>query len=116
LQAPEWRRARRRVPTPVTLDPVTERLDEEKLELLREWGEGLTSDQRDEVRAAGRAIQLLIEEIERLHVDLWHATQTLAAQGADVEPEAMPAAAEATPAVDLAQRLRARFSKFGASA
>ena len=48
-----------------------ERLDEERIELLRRWGEGLSSDGRDEVRAAGRAISILIEEIERLHVDLW---------------------------------------------
>ncbi len=43
-----------------------ERLDEEKIELLRRWGVGLQSDERDELRAAGRAILLLIEEIERL--------------------------------------------------
>ncbi len=47
------------------------RLDEEKLELLRRWGEGLEHDTREELRAAGRAILLLIEEIEHLHVDLW---------------------------------------------
>ena len=48
-----------------------ERLDEQKIDLLRRWGEGLESDGREELRAAGRAILLLIEEIERLHVDLW---------------------------------------------
>jgi len=50
-----------------------ERLDEAKIETLRTWGEGLRSDPRDEVRAAGRAITLLVEEIERLNIDLWHA-------------------------------------------
>lgn len=50
-----------------------ERLDEQKIELLRQWGEGLGDDPREELRAAGRAIQLLIEEIEHLHVDLWSA-------------------------------------------
>ncbi len=50
-----------------------ERLDEAKIETLRAWGEGLRSDPRDEVRAAGRAITLLVEEIERLNIDLWHA-------------------------------------------
>jgi hypothetical protein len=34
------------------------------------WGEGRARDDRDEVRAAGHAILLLIEEIEHLHVDL----------------------------------------------
>jgi hypothetical protein len=48
-----------------------EPLDEEKIDLLRRWGEGLERDGRDELRAAGRAIMLLIEEIERLHVELW---------------------------------------------
>jgi hypothetical protein len=54
---------------------VSERLDEQKLTILRRWGDGLTRDGRDEVRAAGRAILLLSEEIERLHVDLWHARE-----------------------------------------
>ena len=46
-------------------------LDAEKLGLLRRWGTGLQSDAREEVAAAGRAITLLIEEVERLHVLLW---------------------------------------------
>lgn len=54
-----------------------ERLDEEKIELLRRWGVGLQSDERDELRAAGRAILLLIEEIERLHVEHWNAQEPL---------------------------------------
>ena len=58
------------------------RLDEEKLATLRRWGEGLTRDQRDEVRAAGRAILLLSEEVERLHVDLWHAREEARAASA----------------------------------
>ena len=57
-----------------------DRLDEEKLEMLRTWGEGLVSDGRDEIRAAGRAISMLVEEIERLHVDLWHARQDTAGE------------------------------------
>lgn len=53
-------------------ETLGERLDEEKLETLRAWGAGLSSDARDEIRAAGRAIQLLIEEIDLLNVDLWN--------------------------------------------
>ena len=49
-----------------------ERLDEEKIGILRSWGAGLSADERDEVRAAGKAIELLIDEIELLHVDLWN--------------------------------------------
>jgi len=51
---------------------VSARLDEEKLEMLRSWGDGLAHDPRDEVRAAGKAILMLVEEVELLHVDLWH--------------------------------------------
>jgi hypothetical protein len=50
-----------------------QRLDEAKVETLRAWGEGLRTDPRDEVRAAGRAITMLVEELERLNIDLWHA-------------------------------------------
>jgi hypothetical protein len=48
------------------------RLDETKIDILRNWGEGLSGDPREEVRAAGKAITLLVEEIERLNVDLWN--------------------------------------------
>jgi hypothetical protein len=50
---------------------VTSGLDAEKLEILRRWGAGLEGDGREEVSAAGRAILLLIEEVERLHVLVW---------------------------------------------
>ena len=62
---------------------MTDRLDEQKLEMLRAWGDGLSSDKRDELRAAGKAILMLIEEIELLNVDLWHAREpgTEEAQG-----------------------------------
>ena len=49
------------------------RLDDEKLETLRSWGAGLGLDGRDELRAAGKAILILVDEIERLQVDVWHA-------------------------------------------
>jgi hypothetical protein len=52
---------------------MVDRLDEEKLEILRSWGVGLASDDREELRAAGKAITVLIEEIDRLQVDLWNA-------------------------------------------
>lgn len=46
--------------------------------MLRAWGEGLLNDGRAELKAAGRAIMILVEEIELLHVDLWHARQDTA--------------------------------------
>jgi hypothetical protein len=61
------------------------RLDAEKLDVLRAWGAGLSGDAREEVRAAGRAIELLIEEIDRLYVELWHARD-----GTGAEPEPAP--------------------------
>jgi hypothetical protein len=54
---------------------------------MKRWGEGLTHDEREEVRAAGRAILLLTEEIESLHIDLWHAHD----QGATAPPDGVPA-------------------------
>ena len=69
---------------------MTDRLDEQKLEMLKAWGDGLSSDKRDELRAAGKAILMLIEEIELLNVDLWHAREPGTEQPTlpvDVTPE-----------------------------
>jgi hypothetical protein len=52
------------------------------------------------MRAAGRAIQLLIDEVEHLNVDLWNARAQAAA-----EPPAEPAAPH-TPETALRSRLR----------
>jgi hypothetical protein len=52
---------------------VVERLDEERLETLRNWGAGLSTSARDELRAAGKAILMLVDEIDRLEADLWNA-------------------------------------------
>ncbi|HET7354422.1 MAG TPA: hypothetical protein VFJ11_10290 [Gaiellaceae bacterium] len=48
-------------------------LDEEKLEALRSWGERLRQSGGEEYAAVGRAILMLVEEIDRLHIELWHA-------------------------------------------
>jgi hypothetical protein len=55
----------------VTMSTV--RLDEEKLEALRSWGERLRQAGGEESAAVGRAILMLVEEIDRLHIELWHA-------------------------------------------
>jgi hypothetical protein len=52
---------------------LSDRLDESKIEQLREWGTGLTANGSPDLRATGKAILMLIEEIERLHIDLWNA-------------------------------------------
>ena len=63
------------------------RLDDDKLETLRSWGAGLAGDGRDELRAAGKAILILLEEIDRLQVDMWHKPGDEGPVG-DVEPPA----------------------------
>ena len=83
------------------------RLDAEKLDTLRRWGHGLETDDRDEIRSAGRAIILLIEEIERLHIDLWHARSDGSLPEAEPEPE-LPAEELHT---SLATSLRARLAR-----
>jgi len=45
---------------------VSEHLDEEKLLALSRWSAGLQGDARTEVAAAGRAIAMLVEEVDRL--------------------------------------------------
>jgi hypothetical protein len=94
-------------------------LDAEKLQVLARWAAGLRADQRDELAAAGRAIELLIEEIERLHVLLWgrqlypEPTGTLetiwsrAATEPAVEPE--PGLAADDVGATLRRRLLRRF-------
>jgi hypothetical protein len=55
---------------------LDDRLNPEKLEALREWAVRLRDDERPELVAAGRAIQLLLAEIGLL--------RRRAALGADV--------------------------------
>jgi hypothetical protein len=62
---------------------VAERLDEQKIATLRLWADGLARDERDEMRAAARAILMLIDEVELLHVELWHAGRLSAADEDD---------------------------------
>jgi hypothetical protein len=69
---------------------VVERLDEERLETLRGWGTGLSTNARDELRAAGKAILMLVDEIDRLEADLWNA-RAEAKQGAAQMAAAQPA-------------------------
>jgi hypothetical protein len=68
-----------------------DRLDEERIEILRGWGAGLAADSREELRAAGKAITVLVDEIDRLQVDLWNAR-------VDNRPPFEPAAAPAVAA------------------
>lgn len=86
-----------------------ERLDEEKLEILRGWGQGLEGDARDEVRAAGKAIVLLIGEIERLHIELWHARDTPEPVEESVEAADEPVEVDPVVVEKLEHTLQARM-------
>lgn len=82
---------------------LNSRLDEDKLDQLRRWGTGLAAADDQELRATGKAILLLIEEIEALHVELWNAkTAPTGDDGAEPESEAEQASLERT----LGARLR----------
>jgi hypothetical protein len=83
---------------------VSGRLDEDKIEQLRRWGVSLANGDNDELRATGKAILLLIEEIEGLHVDLWNAK----AMSEHEEPETggQDARSDANPNRTLLARLR----------
>jgi len=87
---------------------VDERLDEQKIETLKSWAEGLLRDERSELRAAAKAILLLIDEIEHLHVDLWHARDE---ESAEIVPDVVeePDGAEEMPAATLREALARRL-------
>ena len=82
-------------------------MDAEKLNVLREWANGLERDARVEVAAAGRAILLLIEEIERLHVNLWD--KQLYPEGPATHDLAQSAGQDPRPR--LVETLRARLHR-----
>lgn len=84
---------------------MNSRLDEDKLDQLRRWGTGLAATDDQELRATGKAILLLIEEIEALHVELWNA-KTVAAQEDGATPDAEADVEEASLDRTLGARLR----------
>jgi hypothetical protein len=88
-------------------------LDVEKLSLLGKWAEGLQRDQRAEVAAAGKAILMLIEEIERLHVVIWDGRLNPSREpepGPEPGREPEPAQASVDDFPSLLHRLRHPFS------
>ena len=107
---PSTLRLRRRRCRP-TLTGIDGRLDEGKLDQLRAWGTGLGAHESPDVRATGKAILMLIEEIERLHVDLWNAKAASADGGAAHETQADIDSFDADEPQQLAQSLRDRVSR-----
>lgn len=71
------------------------RLDEDKFEELRGWGQALRQAEGEELAAAGRAILMLIEEVERLRLELRRTREQMSLEVAasssgaasDLEPE-----------------------------
>ena len=82
------------------------RLDEDKLEALRSWGMKLRQGGDEESVAVGRAILMLVDEIDRLHIDLWHAR--LQEDSEDAAPTDVAAEAEEVP---VASRLHGRLQR-----
>jgi hypothetical protein len=70
---------------------VSEPLDEEKLQALSRWSAGLQGDARTEVAAAGRAIAMLVDEVDRLQrlVRLTRAVDALSPSEPQPEPEVL---------------------------
>jgi hypothetical protein len=90
---------------------LSDRLDESKIEQLRAWGTGLTANGGADLRATGKAILMLIEEIERLHIDLWNARSTQqesAAEAGNDPPEIADGALIERTLRDRLRRVRSR--------
>jgi len=80
-------------------------LDDDKLSLLAKWAGGLRSDRRPEVAAAGRAIEMLIDEVERLNVLIWEGPLNVPDESRP-EEQHEPASPEADVEYSLRARLR----------
>ena len=71
---------------------MSEPLDEEKLQALSRWSTSLQGDARAEVAAAGRAIAMLVEEVDRLQrlVRLTRAVDALSSPEPELETISEP--------------------------
>ena len=89
---------------------MVDRLHEEHIEILRKWGAGLATDTRAELRAAGKAILILIDEIARLQVEArsarWESNPPLE-EATTKKPEQEPV--EAVSSQSLSTSLRERL-------
>lgn len=84
-------------------------LDDERLSVLAQWAAGLRRDSRAEVAAAGRAIELLIDEVERLNVLLW--AGPLDAVPTEAEPRVEEGSVLSEEDPEPARSLRARLQR-----
>ncbi len=86
------------------------RVDEDQFEAVRQWGEGLQNDPREEISAAGKAIVLLSAEVERLERELWSFKTAVVERAplADGMPDEARSEDEDEGTVDATLRERAR--------
>jgi hypothetical protein len=82
-------------------------MDADQLRTLRQWADGLYSDDRPEVRAAAKAILLLVDEVEELRAALLSEMPHGSDAAATDEKPAVDAEGEPV-AVEHALRLRLR--------
>jgi hypothetical protein len=82
------------------------RLDEDKLEALRRWGRGLQEAGGEESAATGRALLMLIAEIEQLQIDLRLVREQLSRVGPPSSDEAA-----GSPEEPLASTLHERLQR-----
>lgn len=81
-------------------------LDDDKLEALRGWGERLRQASGEEQSAAGRAILMLIEDIDQLRNELSRARWQLSERDPAPAPSDEPAEVTEEPASTLNDRLQ----------
>jgi hypothetical protein len=90
------------------------RLDEERIETLRAWAAGLATESREDLRAAGKAITILIDEIERLRAGVAHAqgaNPPLSEEGTwEAQQEPVEAVSSQSLGTSLRERLGAAIS------
>jgi hypothetical protein len=85
---------------------------EEEFEALRHWGEALSRDGRPEVAAAGKAIEILVAEIDRLEIELWHTRVGIARQPVEGSEGAPPEGTDgAAPQLDAELEAEVRSTR-----
>ena len=85
---------------------MVDRLDEERIEILKKWGADLATDTREQLRAAGKAITILIHEIERLQDNTQRARGAPLNDASKVEVGQEPFEAESSQSLGTSLRER----------
>jgi hypothetical protein len=86
------------------------RLDEDKLDALRRWGQALRQADGEESAAAGRAILMLIEQIDSLRLELCRTREQMSREDPVSSADAGDHLGPEEPSTTLHQRLQ-RFRR-----